>query len=50
MSLMSNVNKAARQGHNAQDSECIMWRGDFAGVDLRAHCAICSTTTKAAQR
>lgn len=27
--------------HNADDSECIFWAGDFAGVDLRAVCPVC---------
>lgn len=32
---------AIRTGHNAHDSLCMHWAGDFAGVDLRAVCKPC---------
>lgn len=28
-------------GHNAHDSNCVKWMGDFAGVDLKARCLVC---------
>lgn len=31
----------AKTGHNAHDSYCSKWRGDFAGVNLQARCKIC---------
>lgn len=40
--VASQVAKAARHGHDANDSRCSYWMGDFAGVDLRARCPICS--------
>lgn len=30
-----------RAGHNAHDSNCRYWMGDFAGVNLRAVCGAC---------
>lgn len=28
--------------HDTNDSECIFWAGDFAGVNLHAVCPVCN--------
>lgn len=45
-SLDRNHARATRAGHIADDSNCVYWLGDFAGVNLRARCPICSPDTK----
>lgn len=29
--------------HYTDDSECVFWAGDFAGVNLKAVCPVCNT-------
>lgn len=31
----------AETGHDARDSHCIKYAGDFAGIDLNAECKFC---------
>ena len=40
-SLPVRAARAAARGHDAEDSRCTYWAGDFAGVRLSARCPIC---------
>lgn len=40
-SARATMHKLATQ-HDPNDSECIFWAGDFAGVNLRAVCPVCA--------
>lgn len=33
--------------HNTHDSDCFLWAGDFAGVNLKAVCEVCKNARKA---
>lgn len=41
-SLVFRTARAAAHGHDADDSLCRYWAGDFAGVRLSARCPICN--------
>ena len=38
---LSRIDRPVK-GHDINDSDCVHWKGDFAGVDLHAVCNTCA--------